>query len=236
MLMRQSCQLIFSHLHSTYYKASRLLQVRTRRAIAAWALSVTTMIVAKAINWQCSIYKGSKQQSGFTLVELIVTTCILVIIALIAAPSILNHLTNMEAKRIRYDVSSSLAMAKAESYIRKKEVIVCLSDTAGRCNKNSTGSLLLFIDQNDNNHFDRSQDLLIHKQNLDPRYASLHLRAGSRHHTKFFGDTGKPRGHFGHIKYCPNVHYNGNQYQISFNKNGIVKYKPSDLHDTGCNE
>lgn len=236
MLMRQSCQLIFNRLHSTYYKASRLWQVRTRHVMRAWAFSVTTRIVAKPINWPYFIYKGNKQQSGFTLVELIVTTCILAIIALIAAPSILNQLTDMEAKRIRYDVSGSLAMAKAESYTRKKAVIVCLSDTAGRCNKNGNGSLLLFVDQNGNNHFDRSQDLLIHKQNLDPRYASLHLRAGRRHHTKFSGDTGKPRGHFGHIKYCPNVHYNDNQYQISFNKNGIVKYKPNALHDTGCNE
>lgn len=173
---------------------------------------------------------------GFTLIELIITVLVLSIIIGFAAPAILSQLANMEAKRIRYTIINTLAVAKAESLIRRKDILVCLSDNNSRCNKNSSNSLLLFIDNNDNKHFDVGTDLLIEQQRLSPKYATLHLRAGSRHHTKFFADSGKPRGHFGHIKYCPNSKYNQAKYQISFNQVGIVKYKPDDSYPTECDE
>ena len=175
-----------------------------------------------------------QRNQGFTLVELIVTVCVLAIIAIIAAPSILTQLANMESKRIRYDISSMLVTAKAESYLRRQNLIVCLSDSAGRCHKNSNKAMLLFFDHNDNQHFDISTDELLEQQRLSPRYAQLHLRAGNRHYIKFWGDSGRPRGFFGHIKYCPTSSYNQSKYQISFNQGGIVKYKPDAAHPTGC--
>jgi len=175
-----------------------------------------------------------QRNQGFTLVELIVTVCVLAIIAIIATPSILTQLANMESKRIRYDISSMLVTAKAESYLRRQNLIVCLSDSAGRCHKNSNKAMLLFFDHNDNQHFDISTDELLEQQRLSPRYAQLHLRAGNRHYIKFWGDSGRPRGFFGHIKYCPTSSYNQSKYQISFNQGGIVKYKPDAAHPTGC--
>lgn len=175
-----------------------------------------------------------QRNQGFTLVELIVTVCVLAIIAIIAAPSILTQLANMESKRIRYDISAMLATAKAESYLRRQNLIVCLSDSAGRCHKNSNKAMLLFFDHNNNQHFDISTDELLEQQRLSPRYAQLHLRAGNRHYIKFWGDSGRPRGFFGHIKYCPTSSYNQSKYQISFNQGGIVKYKPDAAHPTGC--
>lgn len=178
---------------------------------------------------------ASNFNNGFNLVELIVTVLIIAIIATLATPAILTQLANMEAKRIRYEIINTLAIAKAESLIRRRDVLVCLSDNNGRCHRDSNKTLLVFIDNNDNQHFDESTDVLIEKQRLSPKYATMNLRASaSRHHTKFFGDSGKPRGHFGHIKYCPSSIYNKSKYQISFNQGGIVKYKPNDSHPTDC--
>ncbi len=176
----------------------------------------------------------SKSNSGFSLVELIVTVCVLAIIAVIATPSIMTQLAKMEAKRIRYTITTTLSMAKAESYTRRQNLILCLSDSAGRCNKNHDGSILLFIDNNDDKNFDAGTDELFDQQRLDPKYARLQLRAGNRHYIKFWGDSGRPRGFFGHIKYCPTSTYNQTMYQISFNQVGIIKYKPNEAHPTGC--
>lgn len=173
-------------------------------------------------------------RNGFTLIELMVTVCVLAIVATIAAPSVLTQLASMESKRIRYDITSTLATAKAESYLRRQNLIICLSDSAGRCNKNSDEVILLFFDNNDNNHFDVNTDELLEQQRLAPRYARLQLRAGNRHYIKFWGDSGKPRGFFGHIKYCPTSSYNQTKYQISFNQVGIIKYKPDGAHPTDC--
>lgn len=172
--------------------------------------------------------------NGFSLLELIVTISIMAIIATIAIPAILTQLANMEAKRIRYDIINTLALAKAESLIQRRDLLVCLSDDNSSCHRDSSKSLLLFIDNNDNQNFDKNIDVLLNEQRLSPRYATMNLRAANRHYTKFYGDSGKPRGHFGHIKYCPNSIYNNSKYQISFNQGGIVKYKPNDSHPTDC--
>ncbi len=176
-----------------------------------------------------------KQQRAFTLIELIITIAIIAIIVTVATPYVLTQMAAIEAKRIRYDISNTLSIAKAESLIHRQNLIVCLSDDNSTCNKNSNLALLLFVDNNDNKIFDSDVDLLLNAQRLDPKYATLHLRASAgRHHIKFFGDTGTPRGHFGHIKYCPNTSYNTAKYQVSFNNIGIIRYKPNSSHPTDC--
>lgn len=178
---------------------------------------------------------GSKGKNGFTLVELIVTVTVLAIIVAIATPSILTQLTRMEAKRVKTQLQNTLALAKAESYITRQDVLVCLSNNGRRCNRNADEILLAFVDTNDNKRFDARVDTLLTQEQLNLKYSTLKLRVGSRrHYTKFWGDSGKPRGHFGHIKYCPTSSYNESMYQISFNQAGIVKYKLNSDHPTDC--
>ncbi|MCG3843057.1 GspH/FimT family pseudopilin [Psychrobacter sp. Ps1] len=179
---------------------------------------------------------NAKQSDGFTLVELTVTTMVLGIIAAIAAPSILTHLARMEAQRVKHQLENTLSLAKAESYISRQDVLVCLSNDAQQCHRNSDKTLLLFVDKNNNKHFDSQVDTLLTQQSLDLKYSTVKLRVGGRrHYTKFWGDSGRPRGHFGHIKYCPTSSYNKSMYQISFNQSGIVKHKLNVDHPTKCN-
>ena len=179
---------------------------------------------------------NAKQSNGFTLVELTVTTMVLGIIAAITAPSILTHLARMEAQRVKHQLENTLSLAKAESYISRQDVLVCLSNDAQQCHRNSDKTLLLFVDKNNNKHFDSQVDTLLTQQSLNLRYSTVKLRVGGRrHYTKFWGDSGRPRGHFGHIKYCPTSSYNKSMYQISFNQSGIVKHKLNVDHPTKCN-
>ncbi|WP_227500975.1 GspH/FimT family pseudopilin [Psychrobacter sp. PAMC 21119] len=178
----------------------------------------------------------SSSQNGFTLIELIVTVAVLAIIMMIAAPAILTQLARMEAQRIRYGITDTLKLAKAESVIRRQNLLVCLSDGNGLCHKNSNKTLLLFVDNNDNQHFDKGTDELLETQNLNPKYGTLHLRAGKRRYVRFYGDSGKPRGHFGHFKYCANSTYSQAMYQISFSQGANITFKPNDSHPTGCGD
>lgn len=174
---------------------------------------------------------------GFTLVELIVTIAILAIIAMIATPFIIEQLALMEAKRIESQIENTLKLAKAESHIRRQDLLVCLSNNGGTCHRDSYKKLLLFLDRNKNNNFDLGVDDLLEEQTLEPKYSTLYLRVGSkRHYTKFWGDSGSPRGHFGHFKYCPTSSYNHTMYQISFNQVGGITYKPNASHPTDCGQ
>ena len=181
------------------------------------------------------VHLSAKGSSGFTLVELMVTVAILAIVIMIATPSILTQLARMEAERVKSQLGNTLALAKAESYISRQNVLVCLSNNGRRCHRNADKTLLAFIDKNDNKRFDAQTDTLLTQENLNLKYSTLKLRVGSRrHYIKFWGDSGKPRGHFGHIKYCPTSTYNQSMYQISFNQAGIIKHKRNSDHPTGC--
>ena len=174
-------------------------------------------------------------EQGFTLVELIVTIAVLTIITMIATPYVLEQLARMEAKRIESQIRNTLTLAKAESYIRRQDLLVCLSNNGAICDRDSYKQLLLFSDRNNNNNFDLGVDDLLEEQALEPKYSTLYLRVGDkRHYTKFWGDSGKPRGHFGHFKYCPTSTYNHTMYQISFSQGGRVTYKPNASHPTDC--
>ena len=177
----------------------------------------------------------AQNKYGFTLIELIVTVAVLAIIVMIATPYILEQLASMEAKRIEGQIKNTLKLAKAESLIRRQDLLVCLSNNGGTCNRDSYKKLLLFLDTNNNNNFDVGVDDLLEEQALEPKYSTLYLRVGNkRHYTKFWGDSGSPRGHFGHIKYCPTSTYNHTMYQISFNQGGGITYKPNASHPTDC--
>ena len=174
-------------------------------------------------------------EQGFTLVELIVTIAVLAILTMIATPYILEQLARMEAKRIESQIRNTLTLAKAESYIRRQDLLVCLSNNGAICDRDSYKQLLLFSDKNNNKNFDLGVDDLLEEQALEPKYSTLYLRVGDkRHYTKFWGDSGKPRGHFGHFKYCPTSTYNHTMYQISFSQGGRVTYKPNASHPTDC--
>lgn len=178
-----------------------------------------------------------KHHQGFTLVELMVTITVLAIIITIAAPTIQTQLASMEAKRVKNQLENILTLAKAESYSRRENVLVCLSDTSKHCHRDADKTLLLFIDKNGNNDFDAEIDFLLIQRSLNLRYSKLNLRVGARrHYIKFWGDSGTPRGHFGHIKYCPTVAYNTAMYLISFNQTGIVKQKLNENHPTECDD
>ncbi|MGP5336450.1 pilus assembly FimT family protein [Psychrobacter maritimus] len=180
-------------------------------------------------------YLQPKNERGFTLVELIVTIAVLAILTMIATPYILEQLARMEAKRIESQIRNTLTLAKAESYIRRQDLLVCLSNNGAICDRDSYKQLLLFLDRNNNKNFDLGVDDLLEQQALEPKYSTLYLRVGDkRHYTKFWGDSGKPRGHFGHFKYCPTSTYNHTMYQISFSQGGRVTYKPNASHPTDC--
>ena len=173
-------------------------------------------------------------QVGLNLTELLIIILILSILTTLAIPSLLNHLQSLESKRLQHTLFNTLKLAKTHSFTYRQNVLLCLSDRQGQCYKNGQQELLLFVDKNNNKHFDISTDFMINKIALNLKYAKVYLRAGGRHHTKFFGDSGNPRGHMGHIKYCPFSSNSDLTYKISFNQTGRIVKKPSHSHVVEC--
>lgn len=176
-----------------------------------------------------------KNSYGLTLVELVITLTILAIVTSIVAPSIIGQLAAMEAKRVRNEVTTALKTAKAESLIRRQNVFVCLTNASGQCHKDGNNTLLLFLDNNNDNQYNVAVDDLLNESKLELKYATTHLRtSANRAYTRFSADSGNPRGFIGHIKYCPSAAFERHSYQISFNMSGIIKFKPNSVQSTDC--
>lgn len=173
-------------------------------------------------------------KNGFTLVELIITLCIITIILVIATPSFINQLKHWESRQTRKNIENTVRIAKAESLIHHQNVIMCPANKQLICHKEATDLLLVFIDQDKNNLFDSETNKLLLRLSLDLDYGKIHLRASQRNHFKFFGDTGLPRGHFGHIKYCPTDKEAKFTYLVSLNSQGVTRFKPKESYPTDC--
>lgn len=180
-----------------------------------------------------SLYYSNDLQ-GFTLIELVLTLMILATLSAIAAPSFIETLQNWEAKQIRSQLTNAFRTAKTHSYRQRQNTILCLADADYQCHKQAEDYLLIFTDTDNNHQYDKATNLIILQQPLQLDYGRLYLTAGGRHYIKFFSDSGLPRGHFGHIKYCSNARSTVNKFQISLNQQGNHRYKPYSLKQTGC--
>ncbi|MGP5646769.1 pilus assembly FimT family protein [Psychrobacter celer] len=76
------------------------------------------------------------RNSGFTLIELMVTIAVLAIIVSIAAPSISTQLANQRVKATTATLVSALKEAKAESLIRRQSITVAYNN-----NTTNTGTI-----------------------------------------------------------------------------------------------
>lgn len=178
--------------------------------------------------------KKRGQNKGFTLIELLLTLLLLITLISIAFPSFIGTLKRWEAKEVRNQITNAFRVAKAQSFMQRQNSLLCLADSNYHCHNRAGEYLLIFTDSDNNHQFDPAVNKMLLKQPLNLDYGRIYLRAGRRHYIKFFGDSGLPRGHFGHIKYCPNDHLTHNMYQISLNQQGNYRFKPYSIKKTGC--
>lgn len=199
--------------------------------------SLSTVGKAKSYSVQlkyCANHFSNNSQ-GFTLIELVLTLLILGLLSAIAVPSFIGVLQSWEAKQIRNQITNAFRTAKTHSYRQRQNTIMCLANADYQCHKQAEDYLLIFTDRDNNHQYDKATNLMILQQPLQLDYGRVYLAAGGRHYIKFFGDSGLPRGHFGHIKYCSNDRLTtSNRFQISLNQQGNHRYKPYSLKKTGC--
>ena len=141
------------------------------------------------------------KQVGFTLFELMVVIAIMAILTVLAYPSVVNYLHGSESRQVRSILSAANHQARLESYVNKQNVILCLATIDDVCHKTAHDKVLVFYDRDNNQQLDHGELISSHILNL--KYGTVEMRvSAARHYMKYFGGTGTPKGHFGHIKYC----------------------------------
>ncbi|WP_255537712.1 GspH/FimT family pseudopilin [Motiliproteus sp. SC1-56] len=80
-----------------------------------------------------------RRSSGFTLVELLIVMAILTILWVIASPNYDPIIVGNKVKQQKYEIATSLAMARTEAVKRGALVRVC-QGTSGSCGTSDSGS------------------------------------------------------------------------------------------------
>ena len=176
------------------------------------------VIWTKGNNWT----KGNKQL-GFSLIEMMVVVALIAIVALIAYPSVMELRYTMESKRVEAAFRQGLRLARAQSHISRKDVVICTLDAMGVCKRDGDTTLTLFYDNNKNNKKD-NDDTIIHQENWHLRYGTILLRTSlTRDYIRYMGDTAKPRGHIGHLRYCSVSQNSDLSFKVIVNMAGNVR-------------
>lgn len=176
-----------------------------------------------------------KFQTGFTLVELIVTMAILSILVTMGAIATTSMLKQMEAKNVSSTLANFLTSAKQDALIYQNPMTVCLASDTLACVKTGGTQLISFIDKNDNNSFDTAIDKLNLQAKLNLSWGTLTANISlGNNYIVFKPENARPIGYMGNIQYCPSDSDTTNQFKVSFNKTGIIKYKPYSVEPFTC--
>lgn len=96
------------------------------------------------------------KQSGFTLVELMITLAIAAILLTIGVPSFNTLMQNSRLTTSTNDLIGALNLARSEAVTRELRVTVCKSADQATCNTSVTGwqqGWIVFTDENSNAAF-----------------------------------------------------------------------------------
>lgn len=178
--------------------------------------------------------KTGRWVQAWTMTELLVVIAIIAVVAMLAYPNVLELIRGMESRRVERMFYEVLRQARAESFIHKKDVLVCNLNDAQVCDRAGMGQLWLFFDSNDNNQKD-ANERAIYQQDWRLHHGRILLRTSAqRHYIRYMGDSSKPRGHIGHLQYCSVSDNPRLSFKMIVNMHGNVRVERGDLVDVGC--
>ncbi|MGD2172064.1 MAG: GspH/FimT family pseudopilin [Gammaproteobacteria bacterium] len=107
-----------------------------------------------------------KKNSGFTLLEAVVTVGMVSILVAIAIPSMTTFTQNDRLTTNINTLIGHLAYARSEAVKRSQQVSVCASDDAATCSGTWNDGWIVYIDADNNNSFDAGEEVIRAQQAL----------------------------------------------------------------------
>ncbi len=94
------------------------------------------------------IFTHCRRESGFTLIELVVTMAVLAIVVSIAAPSFTNMINNNRSSGLGGELTAAIHFARSEAIKRATHVAICPSNDGTSCLTGSDWAKgwLIFVD------------------------------------------------------------------------------------------
>lgn len=124
--------------------------------------------------------------------------------------------------------------ARMIALTRRQHVVVCPTLDQQTCDKSSS-VLMSFIDTNANLTLEPTEEV-ISQMSSALKFGELRFNVGlGREHIRYFPDTGKPRGYFANVTYCPSDGDMTYARAIILNEHGRAR-KSHDKNKDGVHE
>ena len=108
-----------------------------------------------------------KKNSGFTLLELVITVALVAIVMAIGVPSMTNFIKNDRLTTQINTLVGHLAYARSEAVLKIQPVIVCASSNMSSCSSNNwADGWIVFVDTDLNSDFSAGETMLRVQQPL----------------------------------------------------------------------
>jgi len=104
------------------------------------------------------MYKSLNKNTGFTIIELMITLAIAAILASIAAPSFSELIKNNRMTTQYNQLLGSLNLARSEAIKRANTVTICNSSPT--CGGNWHSGWIVFVDENNDGNFDVGEETI----------------------------------------------------------------------------
>jgi len=117
---------------------------------------------------------SDNNNSGFTLLELLITISIVGILTSLAAPSFSTFIQDRKLEAILNDFRSGLVMTRSESVKRGQRTVICASSNGTSCNGSAwTEGWLSFVDDDADDTKDASEEILLVGSALESDFSLL---------------------------------------------------------------
>ena len=121
-----------------------------------------------------------KKNSGFTLIELMITTAMLAIVMAIGIPSWSEFIKNDRLTTQINTLVGHLAYARSEAVLRHQPVIICASSNQTSCSSNDwADGWIAFVDTDNSSDFSAGEDMLRVQQTLSGGNTLISSTGGS---------------------------------------------------------
>ena len=146
--------------------------------------------------------------SGLTIIELIISLCILSILALLAIPTLQDIFHRAEAKYVQQTFSSAIQLGKIKAITQRQYIVICASADLSRCQNNQWNKgIIMFTDLNKNRVLDQDEQI-IWSQHTQLKYGHLTWASfGTPHLITFSERNGLPIDSNGSLTYCSHTHH-----------------------------
>ena len=141
------------------------------------------------------------KESGFTLVELVVTLLILSVLVSLAIPSFAHMIRRAEANGETERILNLLALARSESIKRSRVVTLCKSSDLVECGGEWQDGWMLFVDGDKDGSLDDDDEVLTTGR-VEQDFILSYRAFGSFKHLRFT-PMGFTLSHNGTFKLCP---------------------------------